>query len=67
MRKRKPAYKRTTVKLPYDLWEELRIESVKKNIPLGDLITQKLKEWKALKEKTAVHPLDKSGLPDYTS
>ncbi|GAB6065972.1 hypothetical protein JCM9492_10640 [Aquifex pyrophilus] len=45
---------RTTVTLPREVWEELRIESIKKNITLGDLIAKKLEELKYLKKKLSV-------------
>lgn len=59
-RKKGQRYRRTTVSLPYHLWEELRIESIKKGIPMGELIAQKLQRLKALIEKTAMtdNPLD---------
>jgi uncharacterized Fe-S cluster-containing radical SAM superfamily enzyme len=57
---KKEKYKKTTILLPYHLWEELRIESIKKGIPMGELIAQKLQRLKALIEKTAMteSPLD---------
>ncbi len=47
-------YVRTTVSLPRDVWEELRIESIKKRITLGDLIAKKIMELKELKEKVDI-------------
>jgi uncharacterized Fe-S cluster-containing radical SAM superfamily enzyme len=53
-RKKGQRYKRTTISLPYNLWEELRIESIKKGVPMGELIAQKLQRLKVLIEKTAM-------------
>ncbi len=55
-------YKKTTVILPYDLWESLRIESIKKNISMGELIAKKLRELERLREKTAIMEVDEEGL-----
>ncbi len=50
----KKDYVRTTISLPRDVWEELRIESIKKRTTLGDLIVKKLLELKELKEKVGM-------------
>ncbi len=55
-------FKKTTIILPYDLWESLRIESIKRNTSMGKLIAKKLKELEKLKEKTAIMQVDKEGL-----
>jgi len=55
-------FKKTTIILPYDLWESLRIESIKRNISMGELIVKKLKELEKLKEKTAIMQMDEEGL-----
>ena len=55
-------FKKTTIILPYDLWESLRIESIKRNISVGGLIAKKLKELEKLKEKTAIMQMDEEGL-----
>ncbi len=44
-------FKKTTIILPYDLWESLRIESIKRNISMGELIAKKLKELEELRQK----------------
>jgi hypothetical protein len=44
-------YVRTTVSLPEDLWEKLRIESVKSKTPMGELIALKIKELERLRRK----------------
>jgi len=46
-------FKKTTIILPYDLWESLRIESIKRNTSMGELIAKKLRELENLREKTA--------------
>ena len=51
MRKKKRGYVRTTVSLPKDVWEELRIESIKKKTTMGELIAKKLKELKELRSR----------------
>ena len=51
MRKKKRGYVRTTVSLPRDVWEELRIESIKKKTTMGELIAKKLKELKDLRSR----------------
>ena len=55
-------FKKTTIILPYDLWESLRIESIKRNTSMGELIAKKLKELEKLKEKTAIMKVDEEGL-----
>ncbi len=55
-------FKKTTIILPYDLWESLRIESIKRNTSMGELIAKKLKELEKLKEKTAIMEVDEEGL-----
>lgn len=49
-RKRKE-YVRTTVSLPRDVWENLKIESIKTKTPMGELIAKKLKEHERLTKK----------------
>ncbi len=44
-------FKKTTIILPYDLWESLRIESIKRNTSMGELIVKKLKELEELRQK----------------
>ena len=41
--KKRQKFKRTTISLPYDLWESLRIESIKRNISMGEANSQKVK------------------------
>gem|GEM_PF-1133887 len=48
--------------LPYDLWESLRIESIKRNTSMGELIAKKLKELEELRQKTAIMEVDEEGL-----
>ncbi len=55
-------FKKTTIILPYDLWESLRIESIKRNTSMGELIAKKLKELEKLKEKTAIMKVDEERL-----
>ncbi len=55
-------FKKTTIILPYDLWESLRIESIKRNTSMGKLIAKKLKELEKLKQKTAIMEVDEEGL-----
>ncbi len=55
-------FKKTTIILPYDLWESLRIESIKRNISMGELIAKKLKELEELRQKTAIMEVDEEGL-----
>ncbi|WP_164930593.1 chromosome segregation protein SMC [Aquifex aeolicus] len=57
-RKKKQEFVRTTISLPKDLWEELRIESVKKKTPLGKLIAQKIELLKKLQKKYSVQEED---------
>ncbi len=60
--KKRQKFKRTTISLPYDLWESLRIESIKRNISMGELIAKKLKELEELRQKTAIMQVDEEGL-----
>ncbi len=60
--KKRQKFKRTTISLPYDLWESLRIESIKRNISMGELIAKKLKELEELRQKTAIMEVDEEGL-----
>ena len=60
--KKRQKFKRTTISLPYDLWESLRIESIKRNISMGELIAKKLKELEELRQKTAIMQVDEKGL-----
>ncbi|WPM32049.1 chromosome segregation protein SMC [Hydrogenobacter sp. T-2] len=60
--RKRQKFKRTTISLPYDLWESLRIESIKRNISMGELIAKKLKELEKLKEKTAIMEVDEERL-----
>ena len=60
--KKRQKFKRTTISLPYDLWESLRIESIKRNISMGELIAKKLMELEKLKEKTTIMKVDEEGL-----
>ncbi len=55
-------FKKTTIILPYDLWESLRIESIKRNISMGELIAKKLRELEELRQKTAIMEVDEEGL-----
>ncbi|MCS7277771.1 MAG: hypothetical protein NZ531_02870, partial [Aquificaceae bacterium] len=45
---------RTTLVLPYDLWEELKIESIKKNKTMSQIVVQKLYLLKALESKAGI-------------
>ena len=60
--KKRQKFKRTIISLPYDLWESLRIESIKRNISMGELIAKKLKELEELRQKTAIMQVDEKGL-----
>ena len=60
--KKRPKFKRTTISLPYYLWERLRIESIKRNISMGELIAKKLRELEELRQKTAIMQVDEEGL-----
>ncbi|QID32575.1 chromosome segregation protein SMC [Pampinifervens florentissimum] len=60
--KKRQKFKRTTISLPYDLWENLRIESIKRNTSMGELIAKKLEGLEKLKEKTAIMQVDEEGL-----
>ncbi len=60
--KKRQKFKRTTISLPYDLWESLRIESIKKNTSMGELIAKKLKELEELRQKTVIMQVDEEGL-----
>ena len=42
---------KTTIILPEDIHQTLRIEAVKKKVSMGDLIVQKLKELEMYREK----------------
>ncbi|MEJ7619716.1 MAG: hypothetical protein WKI46_02705 [Aquificaceae bacterium] len=55
-------FKKTTIILPYDLWESLRIESIKRNTSMGKLIAKKLRELEELRQKTAIMQVDEEGL-----
>ncbi len=50
-KKKDKKYVRTTVSLPEDIWEKLRIESVKTKTPMGELIASKIKELERLRRK----------------
>ena len=50
-KRKKKSYVRTTVSLPKEVWEELRIESIKTKTTMGELIAKKLKELKELRSK----------------
>jgi len=50
-KRKKKEYVRTTVSLPKDVWENLRIESIKAKTPMGELIAKKLKEYERLTKK----------------
>ncbi|HIQ49401.1 MAG TPA: chromosome segregation protein SMC [Aquifex aeolicus] len=50
-KRKKKEYVRTTVSLPKDIWENLRIESIKTKTPMGELIAKKLKEYERLTKK----------------
>ena len=52
--RKKKEYVRTTVSLPYEVWESLRIESIKQRIPMGELIAKKLQECDELKKKQSI-------------
>ncbi len=60
--KKRQKFKRTTISLPYDIWESLRIESIKRNISMGELIAKKLRELEELRQKTAIMQVDEEGL-----
>ncbi len=55
-------FKKTTIILPYDLWESLRIESIKRNTSMGELIAKKLRELEELRQKTAIMQVNEEGL-----
>ncbi|MCS7277677.1 MAG: chromosome segregation protein SMC [Aquificaceae bacterium] len=52
--KKEVKIKRTTLVLPYDLWEELKIESIKKNKTMSQIVAQKLHLLKALEGKIRI-------------
>lgn len=54
MKKKKENYVRTTVSLPREVWEELKIESIKKKTTMGELIAKKIKELKELRSRLNV-------------
>ncbi|MFN3263573.1 MAG: hypothetical protein ACK42C_01570, partial [Aquificaceae bacterium] len=58
---KKGKYKKTTLLLPYDLWEELRIESIRKGIPMGELIALKINQLKELRHKSVILEADEHG------
>ncbi len=60
--KKRQKFKRTTISLPYDLWESLRIESIKRNTSMGELIAKKLKELEELRQKTTIMQVNEEGL-----
>ncbi len=60
--RKRQKFKKTTIILPYDLWESLRIESIKRNTSMGELIAKKLKELEELRQKTAIMEVDEEGL-----
>ncbi len=53
-RRKREKYVRTTVSLPESVWEELRVESVRKRIPMGELIARKILELKELRSKMSL-------------
>ncbi len=55
-------FKKTTIILPCDLWESLRIESIKRNTSMGELIAKKLRELEELRQKTAIMEFDEEEL-----
>jgi len=48
---------RTTVTLPKELWEELKIESVKTNKTLSEVLVKRLKECEELKKRLGLAEL----------
>jgi len=57
MKKKRENYVRTNVSLPREVWEELRIESLKKKTTMGELIAKKIKELKELRTKLNIAEL----------
>ncbi len=55
-------FKKTTIILPCDLWESLRIESIKRNTSMGELIAKKLRGLEELRQKTAIMEFDEGEL-----
>jgi hypothetical protein len=53
-KKKKGKFVRTTISLPYEIWEKLRIESIKTKTPMGDLIASKIKELEKLQKKLRI-------------
>ena len=41
---------RTSITFSREVWEELKVLSIKKGKPLGDIITEMLREYKRLKK-----------------
>ncbi|RLJ70695.1 hypothetical protein BCF55_0976 [Hydrogenivirga caldilitoris] len=52
--KKEKKFVRTTVSLPENVWKELRMESIKEKLPMGELIARKLKELKELKRRKSI-------------
>ena len=44
-------FKKTTIILPYDLWESLRIESIKRNTSMGKANSEEVKRVRGAKAK----------------
>ena len=51
MARKKKKMVRTTISLPSDAHQALRIEAITKKISMGELIVQKLKELEEYKQK----------------
>ena len=46
----KSGFVRTSITFSREVWEELKVMSIREGKPLGDVITQILKEYKRLKK-----------------
>jgi predicted HicB family RNase H-like nuclease len=51
MRRKKKKVVKTTILLPSEVHQALRIEAITKKMSIGELIVQKLKELKEYKQK----------------
>ncbi len=51
MRHKRKKVVRTTILLPAEVHQALRIEAIKKKVSMGELIVQKLKELEEYREK----------------
>ena len=63
-RKKKPSKTRmvkTSITLPKDLWEELKIKSVKEGKTLSEVITKELEEMRRIRKLGVLEVSDEEG------